>query len=122
MAHCEFLPVLLPLVRLGTGVAGAEPRHPGDLCRGQPIAALKYGLRTSAVMRASTSYVLRRSALCSICLTALGTPSRHGANTSFVCGVIASKPRRQSKIRRQTSRFAFWTEETFVQLHIGARK
>src|SRR5258708_25119531 len=43
MAHREDLPVLLPLVRLGTGVAGAEPRHPGDLCRGQPIAALKYG-------------------------------------------------------------------------------
>src|SRR6202048_2809956 len=43
MAHREDLPVLLPLVRLGPGVAGAEPRHSGDLCRGQPIAALKYG-------------------------------------------------------------------------------
>src|ERR1700694_2414 len=43
MAHREDLPVLLPLVRLATGVAGAEPRHPGDLCRGQPIAAFKYG-------------------------------------------------------------------------------
>src|ERR1700737_600409 len=63
MAHREDLPVLLPFIRLGTGVGGAEPRHLGDLCRGQPITALKYGLARFRGHAGFDQLVLRRGDL-----------------------------------------------------------
>src|SRR6266511_2667638 len=63
MAHREDLPVLLPFIRLGTGVSRAKPRHLGDLCRGQPIAALKYGLARFCGHAGFDQLVLRRGDL-----------------------------------------------------------
>src|ERR1700687_1381775 len=60
MAHREDLPVLLPFIRLGTGVGSAEPRHLGDLCRCQPIAAFKYGLARFRGHASFDQLVLRR--------------------------------------------------------------